>query len=675
MTDSVQTEAVSGIEIFVPLNKLKKSPRNVRKVPHSEADIEAFAASIHFKGMLQNLIVEPERSAEGEPTGYYLVTAGEGRRLGQLLRVKRKQIKKDEPIRCRLDTENDPVELSLDENCTRNNMHPADQFEAFRDQAERRGFGAEEIGARFGVSAYVVKQRLRLGAVSPKLLNVYREGGVTLEQLMAFAITSDHARQEAVFERLSYNKEPWIIRRDLTAGHVPATDRRALFVGAEAYERAGGGVIRDLFTEDRGGYFEDAALLEKLVLEKLGAIAAEVQAEGWKWAEAHIDYPHAHGLRRYYPEDVALSEDEAARLTAAGAEYDEQVAGYDNFEDMPAEQAEAAQALLAEIDVLTAKRSAYDPEVVARGGVFVILSQHGEARIERGFVRPEDEPVIDAEAEDEGGNAVDEAEAGESGDTDAEDDEGEDAEAEAGKPLPDSLIRDLTAHRTLGLRLALGEQPDLALVALTHALVAQLFYGTDATCLQVGVESEALSGHAEGIADTQAAEALAARHDGWAAQLPRDVAGLWAFIVALDGDSRSVLLAHCVSLSVNAIKLPWERRARALAAADELAGAVDLDMTATWRPTVRSYFGRVTKAHLAQAVAEAQSPEAAERIRPMKKPDMAEAAEQLVAATGWLPPILRTAERSGPQIDEAGLIDPTFEVESAAEQAHSMAAE
>lgn len=36
---------------------------------------------------------------------------------------------------------------------TRTNMHPADEFEAFRDQAERRGFLPEEIGARFGMSA------------------------------------------------------------------------------------------------------------------------------------------------------------------------------------------------------------------------------------------------------------------------------------------------------------------------------------------------------------------------------------------------------------------------------------------------------------------------------------------------------------------------------------------
>ena len=265
VTETVAAEPVSGVEIFVPLAKLKKSPRNARKVPHGEAAIEALAASIQHKGLIQNLVIEPEVREDGTQTGYYLVTAGEGRRLAMLLRAKRKQIKKSEPVRCWLDTANDPSEISLDENVTRTPMHPADQFERFAELSNNKGWGAQEIGARFGVSAAVVKQRLRLGAVSPKLLQVYREDGLTLDQLMAFAITEDHARQEQVFEGLHHNREPWIIRRDMTAANVPAADRRAVFVGADAYIEAGGNIIRDLFSEDRGGFFEDAGLLDMLV--------------------------------------------------------------------------------------------------------------------------------------------------------------------------------------------------------------------------------------------------------------------------------------------------------------------------------------------------------------------------------------------------------------------------
>uniref|UniRef100_UPI0030198D97 ParB N-terminal domain-containing protein n=1 Tax=Sphingobium aquiterrae TaxID=2038656 RepID=UPI0030198D97 len=89
VTETEAAEPVSGVEIFVPLAKLKKSPYNARKVPHGEAAIEALAASMQHKGLIQNLVVEPETKEDGTPTGYYLVTAGEGRRLAMLLRAKR----------------------------------------------------------------------------------------------------------------------------------------------------------------------------------------------------------------------------------------------------------------------------------------------------------------------------------------------------------------------------------------------------------------------------------------------------------------------------------------------------------------------------------------------------------------------------------------------------------
>ncbi len=655
MTDTVNIEAVtaSGTEIFVPLNKLKKSPRNARKTPHSEAHVEALAASITVKGMLQNLVVEPELDASGAATGSYLVTIGEGRRLAQLLRAKRKQIKKTEPLRCVLDTENDPQEISLDENVTREAMHPADQFERFRELAERKGWGAEEIAARFGVTPHVVRQRLRLGAVSPRLIQVYRDGGLTLDQLMAFAIVEDHARQEQVYDNLSYNRDPSLIRRDLTRMNIAATDRRAVFVGPDAYTTAGGTILRDLFTEDRGGFFEDVALLDRLVIEKLEGIAVEVQAEGWKWTSVHIDYPHAHGMSRYYPDYVELSaEDEAAR-EAAQMEYDSISEEYDGADDLPEDVDQRLTELEAEIERIDVKRHAYDPDAIVRGGVFVVLNHDGTARIERGFVRPEDEAP---EPEDQGYAVTEDGEIIEHGDGDgAEASEADDEDAgEDGKPLSDLLVRDLTAHRTLGLRLALGEQPDIALIAVTHALAAQTFYrSAEAHCLDIRPASTYLASHADGIEDTAAGKVLADRHAAWAADLPRDVADLWGFIAGLDQASTMALLAHCASLTINAVKQPWERKPRAHETADRLATALALDMTAHWTPTARTYLGRVTKAHILAAVREAVSDEAAARIAGMKKQPMAEAAEQLLAGTGWLPSPMRTPEPAWVVTDRA----------------------
>jgi ParB family chromosome partitioning protein len=660
MTTHTHTEAQSaiesGTEMFVPLNKLKKSPKNARKTPHGEAAIEALAASIAAKGMLQNLVVEPELNADGGETGFYFVTIGEGRRLAQLLRASRKQIKKSEPIRCVLDTANDPHEISLDENVTRTNMHPADQFEAFQRLVDERGYGAEEIAARFGVTPQIVRQRLRLGAVSPKLMQVYRDGGLTLDQLSAFAISEDHARQEHVYGALSWNKEPAVIRRAMTESHVRASDRRALFVGPEAYAEAGGVILRDLFSEDGGGYFRDAVLLDRLTLEKLVGVAGEVRAEGWKWAQAFLDYPHAHGLRRAYPQQADLSPEDQERLNALQAQFDALSAEYEREDVLPPEVEADYNALEAEIERLSARRLAYDADAVARGGVFVILNHDGTARIERGFIRPEDEaPEPEMEADDEGAEAAaGEEPAGEDEDSEASGSDPEDDEAEDGKPLSDLLVRDLTAHRTLGLRLALGEQPDIALIAVTHTLIAQAFYrGHDSgACLDLTPTSTPLGGHADGIEDTQAAKALADRHALWAAQMPRDAGELWAFIVALDHDSRMALFAHCAALTVFAVKQPWERKPQALATADRLAAALSLDMAALWRPTVRSYFGRVTKAHILAAVREHNGAETAERMAGMKKEPMAAYAEGLLAPSGWLPDLLRTPQAPQPPMAE-----------------------
>jgi ParB family transcriptional regulator, chromosome partitioning protein len=646
----VETVVESGTEIFVPLNKLKKSPKNARKTPHSEASIEAYAASIAAKGILQNLVVEPELDADGAATGFYFVTIGEGRRLAQLLRVKRKEIKKTEPIRCIIDTANDPHEISLDENVTRENMHPADQFEAFKKLAEERGYGAEEIAARFGVMPHVVRQRLRLGAVSPKLMQIYRDGDLALDQLMAFAITEDHARQEAAFERLSFNRDASTIRRMLTEAHVAATDRRAVFVGAEKYTEVGGTILRDLFTEDRGGYFEDVALLDMLVMAKLGREAdALMEAEGWKWAQVFLDYPHSHGLRRIYPQAVELSPEDQAALDAAQSEFNSLTEQHENAEELPDEVDARFGELEAEIERFEAKRQAYDAADIVRCGAFVILNHDGTVRIERGFVRAEDEqrdPETQAvSGEGERGHPVNEDGGTDPNGAGGESLDGEDENADDHKPLSDILIRDLTAHRTLGLRLALSEQPDVAIVAVTHALSAQIFYrGADAHVLDIRPASTLLASHADGIEDAKAGKAWADRHANWAAQMPRDVSDLWAFVVELDHDSRMALFAHCVALTVNAVKLPMDRRPRAMATADRLAEAVSLDMTAHWRPTARTYLGRVTKPHILAAVREAVSDEAAGRMADMKKQDMAEAAEQLLAGTGWLPALLGTPE-------------------------------
>ena len=212
------------------------------------------------------------------------------------------------------------------------------------------------------------------------------------------------------------------------------------------------------------------------------------------------------------------------------------------------------------------------------------------------------------------------------------------------KPIPDRLMTELTAHRTLALRHALGENPEVAVLAALYALCIKVFYRYTAdTCLELDLMSVGFGAQAPGLNDTALAASFNRRQQAWMAALPKELADLWDVLMAFDGDSRQALFARCVSLSVNAIFEPYNRRPRALAHADRLAGALDLDMAAAgWTPTIDNYLGRVTKAQILDAVREAKGQRAAQLIEHLKKGEMAEKAEALLAGSGWLPEPLRT---------------------------------
>jgi ParB family chromosome partitioning protein len=125
-------------------------------------------------------------------------------------------------------------------------------------------------------------------------------------------------------------------------------------------------------------------------------------------------------------------------------------------------------------------------------------------------------------------------------------------------------------------------------------------------------------------------------------RLPSDSEGLWTFIHGLSDAERLDLLAHCVSLTVNAIRAPRQCADESEAHAAILAREVGLDMTAYWQPTAASYFGRVSKERIVQAVRDGASDQAAQNIASMKKQAMAEAAEAALAGKGWLPAVLYT---------------------------------
>ncbi|WOJ88366.1 ParB/RepB/Spo0J family partition protein [Methylocapsa polymorpha] len=639
----------------IPFNKLILSQSNVRRIKVG-VSIEELAEDIARRTLLQSLTVRPVRDAEGNETGIFEIPAG-GRRYRALeLLVKQKRLAKTAPIPCVVREGGIAEEDSLAENIQRAPLHPLDQFRAFLTLREK-GQSEEEIAAAFFVSVAVVKQRLRLASVSPRLLDVYAEDGLTLDQLMAFTVNGDHARQEQVFERLaqSYAREPYAIRRMLTEGAVRASDKRAQLIGLEVYADAGGAIMRDLFQGDDGGWLQDVALVDRLVAEKLDREAESIRAEGWKWIEIAPDfaYGHTYGLRQLRGEEIPLTADEEAARDALQAEYDRLEETYAGAEE-PAEDVERR---LAEIETTLAdfedRPIRFDPAEIARAGAFVSIDGSGHLRVERGYVRPEDETPVEHEPEVDPGYDAQQAIAARVH-TDVETVQGdalnppEPEEDDGLKPIPDRLMTELTAHRTLALRCALGEQPDLAFLAALHALCLKAFYRYAAdSCLELDLKSVAFSAQAPGLNDTELAAGFDRRCQAWIAALPKEPTELWDVLMAFDGDSRQALFAHCISLSVNAIFEPYNRRPRALAHADRLAEALDLDMVAAgWAPTVDTYLGRVTKARILGAVREAKGERAAQLIDHLKKGDMAEKAEALLAGSGWLPEPLRTPGRA-----------------------------
>jgi ParB family chromosome partitioning protein len=643
----------------IPFDKLELSQKNVRNIK-AGVSIEDLANDIALRGLLMSLNVRPILGDNDEESGRYEVPAG-GRRYRALeLLIKQKRMAKGEPIPCivKRGGSTSVEDDSLAENVHRLQLHPLDQFRAFQT-LHLQGLGEEEIAARYFVSVSTVRQRLRLASVSPRLLDLYANDEMKLEQVMAFSITNDHVRQEQVWDTVSRShvREPYYIRRLLTETAVRATDRRAVYVGIEAYEAAGGVVMRDLFEQDQGGWLQDPALLEQLVFEKLKTDAEALKAEeGWNWVDAAIDFPygHASGLRRFYGERTELSADELARYDEVKAEYDKLDADYAKAEDYCEETETRLEELGNELDRLNDRPHVFDLEEVGRGGVFVSLDASGELKIERGFVRPEDEPAGEVDDADTGDHDGDDGVAtSESGGISVNGKpvavETQEEEDDKIRPLSDRVIEDLTAARTIALRNALACDPIMAFVAALHAFVLKTFfvYGSD-SCLEVTMQS-AKFGQTQGLGDTVWAKEIEQRHEAWGHDLPKTSAELWDYLLALDEASRQALFAHCVSLSLNAVVQPWNRRPAAIAHVEQLARSIGFDMVeAGWTPTVDNYLGRVTKAHILQAVREAKGEQSAQLIDHLKKPDMAREAGRLLEGSGWLPEPLRLSVDEAP---------------------------
>jgi ParB family chromosome partitioning protein len=600
----------------IPLNKLTAWEGNVRKT-QNKAGIDELAASIKAHGLQQNLVVRKDGKK-------FAVVAG-GRRLKALQRLaKAGDIEPAHEVPCRITEAADAAEISLAENVVREEMHPADQFEAFRDLADK-GMPATDIAARFGKSDSHVLKILKLARVSPKILKAYRAADLTLEDVMAFTVTDDHEAQERVFANIAPWQGAQEIRAALTENDIAATDKRVKFVTLKAYEKAGGTLKRDLFSDDDSGvYIEDLGLLDTLVTERFDKKATPVRAEGWKWIQVTPDFAYQQSAeyKRIHAKPVPLTAPEQKKLDKLQEEYAQL---NDEWNDCDDEQ--EARPRLDELEKLIAeiedRDGVWTPDQIALAGAVVSIDHQGKVKIERGFVRPEDMPK-----------------AGKAKNANSSDISGIETEAEQPPGFSASLVESLTAHKSAALASSLLDAPDKGLAAVVYAMVLDVFRHRHDTALKLSATVQSL----QRVEGSTAFQRLEAARETWGQRIPGTPADIWRWCLEQDQAVLLDLLTFCAACTLNAVQMKTDRAdTPRLVHANQLAAVLHLDMTSWFTPTAENYFNRISKLQILEALQEARQQPPAPAWANLKKAELAALAAREIAATGWLPLPLRQA--------------------------------
>ena len=637
----------------IALDRLVIAPENVRRTaPDATAEAE-LKSSIVAHGLLGNLVVRSDG-----PGGHHAVVAG-GRRLAALKALAADGVlDAAHPVPCLVVDGNAPSrELSLAENVVRIAMHPADQVVAFTKLAES-GVSVAAIAARFGIAERLVEQRLRLGNAAPELLEAYRADRIDLETLKAFAVTTDHGRQTAVWEQVAdqgYRPAAWQVKRLLTEERVPANSAVARFVGVGAYEAAGGsGVLRDLFAdEDESGiWLEDPVLLQKLAMEKLGETVKELETH-WRWATAmpEVDWTSIAHYGRISPEAATPTDEETAELERLRTREDELAdLDEDEWTEALGEEAQAIETRTCEIHAAIEARAAYQAEDHAIAGCIATIGRDGELQVIGGLVCPEDMPKP--------------ADAGEEGEGDGSDAAGSDRlrgpsfsgpmasppdpEAEARKEagVGIGLSDDLRSIRTALVKAHLDKDFEAAFDLMLFQFGRSVFtHGYKAHALDIAIretpDRPMLRMNDQDFGVWSPGEAMLDDRSGLSLDwLTIDDDGeSFAALRALPEADKQVLFAAAVARTVKG-QLAFEPQAR-----PELEATIarlGVDFAGHVRPTADMLWSRINKGRILEIARETLGAAWASARAKSKKADLAKAMEEAFAAGN--PPLGITAE-------------------------------
>lgn len=604
------------------------SKLNVRTI--GGLDVTELAALIFSAGGVIQNVIAFKQMKKGKWTGIYEIVAGGRRWRAVELLIAEGKFPADVELNFLEVSEEQAVIISLTENSGRVACHPADEFEAMQELV-RLGKTIEDVAAAFGLLPVVVKRRLRLANIAPSIFQLYKNGKANLEQLQALALTDDHEKQEQAWNVHGVHSRANDLRRLLTSEKVDVqSDRVAKYVGVAAYEKAGGMMIKDLFSDKGEGYMENVALLHKLALEKLEKQSKKLLAEGCAWVDvvlaANWDEINAYGRPRTVR--VEPTEEQEAALTQIALEQTTLAEERDKLEDDEDADDDAIEALeKRETDLDEREESIQEalvaphPEDANITGALVTIDHSGKCEIRRNLVRPADVKKIKQEAKvAAGGEAL-----------------------EDGKPAhSEKLTRQLTGHRTAALQAELMNCPDVALVAIVHRLVSSVFFSNYHTSIvKVRMDTASLSSSAHDMETSKAWAAITAKKAALQGLLPKEDkdGSLFAWLLSQEQSVVLDLLAFCTALSVDAI----QGNDTPCVSFTGLAKALELNMCDWWEPTQASYFQHVPKLRIVEVVTAAVSSEIAMPLALMKKGAAAEAAERAVMDTRWLPHLLKVA--------------------------------
>ncbi|AET73325.1 ParB family protein [Emiliania huxleyi virus PS401] len=558
-----------------PLKSLTIHPLNPRQSVDA-AEIEDLAAAIELNGLLQNLcgFIEGRAKKPG-------IVAG-GRRLRALqLLAEQGKWDRDVPVLITRDRAQ-AVEWAGAENAARVGLSPAQEVRHYRD-LHVTGKTVPQIARAYAVTEGHVARRMKLACLPDPVLEALEKGQITLDVAQAFTISDDEAAVLHVLGQVTGRDfRPQAVRDALTPETARGDDRRAIYVGLDAYADAGGRITPDLFTGN--AILHDPKLLHRLFTEKLELEADAIHdAEGWKQVhtcyEHYIPYDTTGKLTRLYRPKIELPEADAAEL-----EELEETPWNDRTEEM--------HARIKELEAR--ERGDFSDEQIETGEIWIYVNNAGTLK--------RDEAYTSAKPKKTTGDST-----------------GSGAKPEP-KGLSQALIEDLRAIRTLALQVAIEDKPDLILGLAAYQIDHALRIWHRPTGMTLNSPRNMPS------VDEAVTAPAWAREIAVEAGAEPDAASFRAFLA----ENRTIpVLARALARATDAQGTDFTRHLM------EQAGA---DIRSLWRPTLANFLGRCP-ADVLDAIRDqlfpvsSIAPEALATWGAMKKKDKAEVLATLFDTT------------------------------------------